>query len=79
VKPIPSGSSKRELAQSIAYYEEMPEGLAAEFFDEGEHTVNRILTYPDYGTLLTKTQRRVLLNRFSFEYIYDVSEELLTV
>lgn len=69
----------RELTRSIAYYEEKSEGLGAKFLDEVEHAIARILTYPDYGTLLTKTDRRVLLNSFPFWIIYEVSEELLTV
>lgn len=69
----------RELTRSIEYYEKKSEGLGAEFLDEVEHAIARILAYPDYGTLLTNTNRRVLLNRFPFEIIYEISEELLTV
>ena len=70
----------RELTRSITYYEEKSEGLGAEFLDEVEQVIARILTYPDYGTVLTDTDnRRILLNRFPFGIIYEVSEDLLTI
>mgnify|MGYP006432428281 FL=1 len=68
------------LERSITYYEEKSEGLGAEFLDEVEHAIAQILTYPDYGTVLTDTDhRRILLNRFPFGIIYEVSEDLLTI
>ncbi|CAN5268219.1 type II toxin-antitoxin system RelE/ParE family toxin [soil metagenome] len=69
----------RELTRSIEYYEEKTEGLGAEFLDEVENAIAQVLTHPDSGTLLTDVDRRVLLNRFPFEIIYEVSEDLLTI
>jgi toxin ParE1/3/4 len=69
----------RELTRSIEYYEEKSEGLGAEFLDEVEHSIAQILTHPDSGTLLTDADRRVLLNRFPFGILYEVSEGLLTI
>lgn len=69
----------RELTGSIKYYEEKSDGLGAEFLDEVEQAIAQILSHPDSGTLLAGDVRRVLLNRFPFGIIYEVSEDLLTV
>ncbi|MFU8813574.1 MAG: type II toxin-antitoxin system RelE/ParE family toxin [Balneolaceae bacterium] len=71
--------ASRELTRSIKYYEEKSEGLGAEFLDEVEHAIAQVLTHPDSGTLLTDDDRRVLLSRFPFGIIYEVSEDLLTI
>ena len=69
----------RELTRSIGYYEEKSEGLGTEFLDEVENVIARIQTHPDSGTLLTDLDRRVLLNRFPFGIIYEVTEDILTI
>lgn len=69
----------RELTRSIDFYEERAEGLGAEFLDEVEFVIARILTHPDSGTSLTEEDQRVLLNRFPYGIIYDVSGDLVTI
>jgi len=69
----------QELTHSIEYYEEKSEGLGAEFLDEVEEAIAQVLVHPDSGTLLTQSDRRVLLDRFPYGIIYEVSENLITI
>jgi len=69
----------KELTSSIQYYEDKSAGLGAEFLDEIEEAIARALAYPQSGSLLTKEDRRILLNRFPYEIIYDVSESVTTI
>lgn len=65
----------RELTRSIKYYEEKSEGLGIEFLEEVENKIAHILTHPDSGHLLTDEDRRILLHRFPFGIIYNISED----
>lgn len=69
----------KELMSSIQYYEEKANGLGAEFLDEVEEAIAQALAYPESGSLLTKSDRRILLVRFPFEINYDVSETIITI
>jgi plasmid stabilization system protein ParE len=59
-------SAEEELLESIRYYENKAEDLGAEFLSEVEKTLTLIQSFPDLGTLLTETDRRMLLDRFSY-------------
>jgi plasmid stabilization system protein ParE len=69
----------KELTSSIQYYEEKSIGLGAVFLDEIEVAIAQALAHPKSGSLLTKQDRRILLDRFPYEIIYDVSENIITI
>ncbi|MEX0771657.1 MAG: type II toxin-antitoxin system RelE/ParE family toxin [Balneolales bacterium] len=69
----------KELTSSIEYYEEKSEGLGAEFLDEIEYVIAQALAHPKSGTLLTKQDRRILLGRFPYEIIYEVSGNVISI
>ena len=69
----------KELTSSIQYYEEKSAGLGAEFLDEIEEAIAQALAYPESGSLLTKEDRRIVLDRFPYEIIYDISDNLITI
>jgi len=69
----------KELTSSIQYYEERSTGLGAEFLDEIEEAIAQALVHPKSGSLLTKRDRRILLDRFPFEIIYGISENVITI
>tara|TARA_R110002124_G_scaffold149259_5_gene315393 strand:- start:39428 stop:39718 length:291 start_codon:yes stop_codon:yes gene_type:complete len=69
----------KELTSSIQYYEEKTIGLGAEFLDEIEQAIAQALAYPQSGSLLTKQDRRILLDRFPCEIIYNLSENIVTI
>ncbi|MDZ7714793.1 MAG: type II toxin-antitoxin system RelE/ParE family toxin [Balneolaceae bacterium] len=69
----------KELTSTIQYYEEKSVGLGADFLDEIEEAVAQALAHPNSGSLLTKQDHRILLDRFPYEIIYDVSESIITI
>ncbi len=69
----------KELTSSIEYYEDKSEGLGEEFLDEVEAAISLILSHPETGTIITKEDHRILLNRFPYGLIYDVSNKMITI
>ncbi len=69
----------RELLASIEYYEEKSEGLGSEFLDEIEEAIAQALAHPGSGSLLTEEDRRILLDRFPYEIIYEVAGDMVTI
>lgn len=69
----------RELTSSIEYYEEKSEGLGADFLDELEEAIAQALAHPKSGSLLTNQHRRILLDRFPYEIIYEVDGNVILV
>ena len=69
----------RELTSSIEYYEEKSEGLGADFLDEIEEAIAQALTHPKSGSLLTDQDRRILLDRFPYEIIYMVNDDVILI
>lgn len=67
--------AEEELLHSIRYYERKAAGLGAEFLDEVEKTLALIQSFPDLGTLLTDTDRRMLVERFPYGVIYTKYED----
>ena len=69
----------KELTSSIEYYEDKSEGLGEEFLEEVEAAISLILSHPETGTIITKEDRRIILNRFPYGLIYDVSNTIITI
>ncbi len=63
--------AKRELNQTIDYYQDCKKGLGKIFAKEVRETINRILEYPEAWTPLSPNTRRCLTNRFPFGIIYQ--------
>jgi len=69
----------RELTSSIDYYEEKSEGLGADFLDEIEEAIAKALAHPKSRPLLTDQDRRILLDRFPYEIIYEVTGNVILI
>ena len=69
----------KELTSCIRYYEDKSVGLGVEFLDEIEEAIAQALAHPQSGSLLSKQDRRILLDRFPYEIIYDSSENIITI
>jgi plasmid stabilization system protein ParE len=69
----------KELTSSIQFYENKSVGLGAEFLDEIEEAIAQALAHPQSGSLLTKQDRRILLDRFPYEIVYEVSDNIITI
>lgn len=68
-----------ELTESTRYYEEKSAGLGEEFLNEIEEAIAQASAYPKSWKLLAEQDRRILLKRFPYEIIYDVTENIITV
>jgi hypothetical protein len=73
-------SAERELADALKFYEKAEKGLGAEFLDEIEAAMERILTHPLAWTALSPRTRRCRTKRFPFALFYQVkADEILIV
>jgi plasmid stabilization system protein ParE len=71
--------ASHELKGAIRYYNGESEGLGDEFQTEVDHTIERILEFPEAGTPLSRRTRRCLTRRFPYAVIYQVRGETLWV
>ena len=70
-----------EIREAAAFYEERVPGLGADFLDEVDATMERILGFPEAWGSLGGRYRRCHLRRFPFSVIYSIqeSEEIVVV
>ncbi len=70
-----------EIREAAAFYEERVPGLGADFLDEVDATLERILGFPEAWGSFGGRYRRCHLRRFRFSVIYSVhgSEEIVVV
>ncbi|MEX2528048.1 MAG: type II toxin-antitoxin system RelE/ParE family toxin [Gemmatimonadota bacterium] len=64
------GEAREEFLAAVAYYNSASPGLGEEFIGEVERAVERLLTFPDYGSTHLSGTRRVVLWRFPFDIVY---------
>jgi toxin ParE2 len=68
-----------ELADAVAYYNEVLSGLGAEFAREVRDGLSRIKEYPKAWQLLGPRVRRYRLNRFPYGLVYAPLESEVVV
>ena len=71
--------AEHELRYAASYYENKQMGLGTGFIAEVEQTLSLIGAFPNLGTLITETERRMLIGKFPFEIIYCHSEGSIDV
>lgn len=64
--------AKQELADATAYYEEQRLGLGLEYLEEVENSVNLLKLYPEAGSKVRGSIRRLILPRFPYSLLYRV-------
>lgn len=62
--------AEEELAEAAEYYEARRPGLGGVFVSEVIHTISLIREYPDAGTPLGASRRRMILRRFPYSVVY---------
>ena len=62
--------AEEELAEAAEYYEARRPGLGGVFASEVIHTISLIREYPDAGTPLGASRRRMTLRRFPYSVVY---------
>ena len=67
--------AEQELIDAAAYYEEQRRGLGLEYLEEVEHAVNFLTRYPEAGSRVRGSVRRLTLPKFSYSLLYRVLED----
>ncbi|CAD5979505.1 Plasmid stabilization system protein, RelE/ParE family [Planktothrix tepida] len=67
--------AEQELIDATAYYEEQKPGLGLEFLEEVEEAVNFLMLYPEAGSKVKSSARRIILPKFSYSLFYRILED----
>lgn len=68
-----------ELDEAFQWYEQRVNGMGYEFLYETDHTIRRILAYPESFKEIRPGVRRALVKRFPFAIIYCVERDLVLI
>jgi toxin ParE1/3/4 len=71
--------AEQELLDAVSYYEEQEAGLGLEYLSEVEHAVNFLMRYPETGTRVKDSIRRLPLPKFPYSLLYSVLEEQIRI
>ena len=66
--------AEQELLDAVTYYEEQRVGLGLEYLEEVEHTVSFLIRYPEAGSKVRGSVRRLTLPKFSYFLLYRTLE-----
>ena len=64
--------AEQELVDAAAYYEEQKSGLGLEYLEEVEHAINFLIHYPEAGSIVRGSIRRLVLPKFPYSLLYRV-------
>jgi plasmid stabilization system protein ParE len=62
--------AEAELAEAAEYYEAQRSGLGKAFSSEVTHTIALIREFPDAGTPMGASRRRMIVRRFPYSVVY---------
>ena len=70
-----------EIREAAEFYENRVSGLGADFLDEVDAAIERILSFPEAWGSLGEKYRRCHLRRFPYSVIYSIQndEEILVI
>jgi toxin ParE1/3/4 len=71
--------AEQELLDAVFYYEEQETGLGLEYLGEVEHAVNFLIRYPEAGSRVRGTIRRLTLPKFPYSLLYRVLEKQIRI
>ena len=71
--------AEREIQTAADYYEKQEAGLGLRFVHELNHAIEFILQFPNAWSPISKRARRCLMRRFSYNVIYSVHENTVTI
>ncbi|MBN3909005.1 MAG: type II toxin-antitoxin system RelE/ParE family toxin [Nostoc sp. NMS1] len=66
--------AEQELIDAVAYYEEQEPGLGLEYIGEIEHAVSFLIRYPEAGSKIQDSLRRLILPKFPYYLLYRILE-----
>ena len=68
-------SAQSELNDALQHYETQVPGLGAEFLAEVRGSVSLISEFPEAGSLIWSTRRRVLVKHFPYALVYRILQD----
>ena len=71
--------ANEEFDDAVQYYEDCQPGLGLEFAEEVFAAIGRISEYPDAWSVMSKSTRRGLVNRFPYGVIFQVKSGMLRI
>lgn len=71
--------AEQEFIEAAAFYEQNVTGLGERFGKEVRRAIERLMEYPQIGSLIDADLRRLLLTRFPYFLIYSSTSGLLRV
>lgn len=71
--------AKQELADAVAYYDNVSRELSDAFIEEVEQTLNRIEKFPEAWPQLSKNTRRCRTVSFPYGIVYTIKEQQISV
>ena len=72
-------SAKKDIKESVIYYEEKKEGLGGEFIDEVNLKIQEIAEKPEKYPIFHKEARKASLKRFPFNIIYAIKDAFISI
>ena len=72
-------SAKKDIKESVKYYEERKEGLGGEFIDEVNLKIQEIVEKPEKYAIYYKEVRKASLKRFPFNIIYAIKDAFISI
>jgi toxin ParE1/3/4 len=62
--------AEQELIEAAAYYQEQKLELGLEYLEEVEHAINFLIQYPEAGSIIRGSIRRLTLPKFPYYLLY---------
>jgi toxin ParE1/3/4 len=66
--------AEQELIEAAAYYQEQKLELGLEYLEEVEHAINFLIRYPEAGSIIRGSIRRLILPKFPYYLLYRLLE-----
>jgi toxin ParE1/3/4 len=66
--------AEQELIEAAAYYQEQKLELGLECLEEVEHAINFLIRYPEAGSIIRGSIRRLILPKFPYSLLYRLLE-----
>jgi toxin ParE1/3/4 len=71
--------AEAEFAAAASFYEARTEGLGASFIDAVEHAISLVRQYPEMGSPLEGSRRRMLVSGFPYGVVYRHDADVIVI
>jgi len=71
--------AQKDLASALEYYDDQSKGLGADFLDELEAAIGRVLAHPNAWRKISENHRCCRMRRFPFGVIYSIESNVVLI